>query len=305
MAVFPPQRLDESVVAQLVDVTTKLALGMGTLGLINVQCVVHRGRVLVIEVNPRASRTVPFLSKVTGVQMVDAAVGAMLGEALAARGWGTGLLPAPALVAVKAPVFSSRKLDQVDTVLGPEMTSTGEVIGLAPDLASALEKAFTASLGRLTRRGATLVSIADHDKSQGLPTVARLAELGFRIFATPGTAAMLEQAGITVTEVSKLHGGRPNVLDVIAGGQVGLVINTISGTAQDKMGPGIEDDGARRPFRDGYRIRQAAVQRGVPCLTCLETAAALVAALESGDGTEVEVATIQEHRQGSRPRVAR
>ena len=305
MAVFPPQRLDESVVAQLVDVTTKLALGMGTLGLINVQCVVHRGRVLVIEVNPRASRTVPFLSKVTGVQMVDAAVGAMLGEALAARGWGTGLLPAPALVAVKAPVFSSRKLDQVDTVLGPEMTSTGEVIGLAPDLASALEKAFTASLGRLTRRGATLVSIADHDKSQGLPTVARLAELGFRIFATPGTAAMLEQAGITVTEVSKLHGGRPNVLDVIAGGQVGLVINTISGTAQDKMGPGIEDDGARRPFRDGYRIRQAAVQRGVPCLTCLETAAALVAALESGGGTEVEVATIQEHRQGSSPRVAR
>jgi carbamoyl-phosphate synthase large subunit len=305
MAVFPPQRLEASVAAQLVDITTQLALGTGTLGLINVQYVVHRGRVLVIEVNPRASRTVPFLSKVTGVQMVDAAVGAMLGETLEARGQGTGLLPPPPLVAVKAPVFSARKLDQVDTVLGPEMTSTGEVIGVAPTLAAALEKAFWAALGQLPRRGGALVSIADQDKSEGLPIGARLAELGFRVFATPGTAAALGQAGISVTGVSKLHGGRPNVVDVIVGGQVGLVINTISGAAADKMEPGEGDDGARRPVRDGYRIRQAAVQWGIPCLTSLETAAALVTALESGDGAEVEVATIGEHRQGSRQRVAR
>ena len=300
MAVFPPQRLDHVVVSELVRITTQLALGTNTVGLINVQCVVHRGKVLVIEVNPRASRTVPFLSKVTGVAMVDAAVGAMLGETLRGRGLGVGLLPPPPLVAVKAPVFSARKLDEVDTVLGPEMTSTGEVIGVAPSLPAALEKAFWAALGALPRRGGALVSIADQDKSEGLPIAARLAELGFRLYATPGTAMALRQAGISVVEVGKLHAGRPNVLDVTVGGQVELVINTISGMATDEMDDNDGARGARRPVRDGYRIRQAAVQRGIPCLTSLETAAALVAALGGGEATEVEVATIDEHRAGSR-----
>jgi len=299
MAVFPPQRLEPTTTADLVRITTELALGTGTVGLINVQYVVHRGQVLVIEVNPRASRTVPFLSKVTGVPMVDTAVGAMLGETLQERGLAVGLLPPPALVAVKAPVFSARKLDQVDSVLGPEMTSTGEVIGVAPSLPEALEKAFWAALGTLPRRGGALVSIADQDKAEGLPIAARLAELGFRLYATPGTAAALRQAGISVAEVSKLHAGRPNVLDVTVAGQVELVINTISGTSTDEMEAGDGAPGARRPVRDGYRIRQAAVQRGIPCLTSLETAAALVAALESGGGGVVEVATIGEHREAS------
>jgi carbamoyl-phosphate synthase large subunit len=301
MAVFPPQRLGPQLMAELVAITTQLALGTNTLGLINVQYVVYRDKVLVIEVNPRASRTVPFLSKVTGVPMVDTAIGAMLGETLRQRGLTAGLLPAPPLVAVKAPVFSARKLDAVDTVLGPEMTSTGEVIGVAPSLPEALEKAFWAALGSLPRRGGALVSIADQDKAEGLPIAARLAELGFRIYATPGTAAALRQAGVSVVEVSKLHSGRPDVLDVTVGGQVGLVINTISGTATDEMEAEVGAGEARRPVRDGYRIRQAAVQRGIPCLTSLETAAALVAALGSGGEAQgVEVATIQEHRRGSR-----
>ncbi|MGA8207656.1 MAG: carbamoyl-phosphate synthase large subunit [Candidatus Dormiibacterota bacterium] len=304
MAVFPPQRLDPTAIADLVRITAELALGTSTVGLINVQYVVHRGQVLVIEVNPRASRTVPFLSKVTGVAMVDTAVGAMLGESLQSRHLAVGLLPPPPLVAVKAPVFSARKLDQVDSVLGPEMTSTGEVIGVAPSLPEALEKAFWAALGSLPRRGGALVSIADQDKAEGLPIAARLAELGFRLYATPGTAAALRQAGISVVEVSKLHSGRPNVLDVTVAGQVELVINTISGTGTDELEPDGEDWGGRRPVRDGYRIRQAAVQRGIPCLTSLETAAALVAALESGGGGVVEVATIGEHRQGSLRQVA-
>ncbi|MGB6771897.1 MAG: carbamoyl-phosphate synthase large subunit [Candidatus Dormiibacterota bacterium] len=304
MAVFPPQRLDPATIDDLVRVTTELALGTSTVGLINVQYVVHRGQVLVIEVNPRASRTVPFLSKVTGVAMVDTAVGAMLGESLRGRQLAVGLLPPPPLVAVKAPVFSARKLDQVDSVLGPEMTSTGEVIGVAPSLPEALEKAFWAALGTLPRRGGALVSIADQDKAEGLPIAARLAELGFRIYATPGTAAALRQAGISVVEVSKLHSGRPNVLDVTVAGQVELVINTISGTSTDEMEAEDGDWVARRPVRDGYRIRQAAVQRGIPCLTSLETAAALVAALESGGGGVVEVATIGEHRQASLRQVA-
>ncbi|EQD44861.1 carbamoyl-phosphate synthase large subunit, partial [mine drainage metagenome] len=135
MAVFPPHRLREEAVAELVETTTKLALETGTVGLINVQYVVHRGRVLVIEVNPRSSRTVPFLSKVTGVAMVDAAVRSMLGQSLRQQGLRPGLVPPPPLVAVKAPVFSSRKLNSVDTVLGPEMTSTGEVIGVDSTLA--------------------------------------------------------------------------------------------------------------------------------------------------------------------------
>ncbi len=184
------------------------------------------------------------------------------------------------------------------------MTSTGEVIGVAPELPAALEKAFLAALGSLPRRGGALVSIADQDKSEGLPIAARLAELGFRIYATPGTAAALRQAGITVVEVSKLHSGRPNVLDVTVAGQVELVINTISGTATDEMEADDGTRGARRPVRDGYRIRQAAVQRGIPCLTSLETAAALVAALGNGEDAVVEVATIDEHRQGSRRPVA-
>ena len=304
MAVFPPQRLDQSVIADLVAITTQLALGTNTLGLINVQYVVHRGLVLVIEVNPRASRTVPFLSKVTGVALVDTAVGAMLGETLRGRGLEVGLRPSPPLVAVKAPVFSARKLDEVDTVLGPEMTSTGEVIGVARALPAALEKAFLAALGSLPRRGGALVSIADQDKPDGLPIAARLAELGFTIYATPGTAAALRQAGISVVEVSKLHAGRPNVLDVTVAGQVALVINTISGQPSSEMEETSGTIGTRRPVRDGYRIRQAAVQRGIPCLTSLETAAALVAALGSGEEAVIEVATIDEHRRGTLQAVA-
>jgi carbamoyl-phosphate synthase large subunit len=231
--------------------------------------------------------------------MVDTAVGAMLGETLLGRGLAVGLLPPPPLVAVKAPVFSARKLDEVDTVLGPEMTSTGEVIGVARALPAALEKAFWAALGSLPRRGGALVSIADQDKPDGLPIAARLAELGFSIYATPGTAAALRQAGISVVEVSKLHAGRPNVLDVTVAGQVALVINTISGVPSSEMGDDSGTTGTRRPVRDSYRIRQAAVQRGIPCLTSLETAAALVSALGSGEEAVIEVATIDEHRRGT------
>ena len=297
MAVFPPQRLQPEVIAQLADITRRLALRTGTVGLINVQYVVHRGRVLVIEVNPRSSRTVPFLSKVTGVPMVAAAVGAMLGHPLESQGLTLGLNQPPALVAVKAPVFSSRKLDLVDTVLGPEMTSTGEVIGCDTTLPAALEKAFEAALGHLPTHGSALVSIADQDKPEGLAVAARLAELGFHLYATSGTAAALRQAGVTVAEVQKLHAGHPDVVDVTVGGQVNLVINTISRVATDEMGTMDGQIGARRPVRDGFRIRQAAVQRGIPCLTSLDTAAALVRALENArQGLVPETRTIDEYR---------
>ena len=300
MAVFPPQRLEPDVIAQLTDITRRLALRTGTVGLINVQYVIHRGRVLVIEVNPRSSRTVPFLSKVTGVPMVAAAVRAMLGQSLATQGLTLGLNKPPSLVAVKAPVFSSRKLDLVDTVLGPEMTSTGEVIGLDRTLPAALEKAFEAALGQLPARGGALVSIADQDKPEGLAVAERLAELGFHLYATVGTTTALRQAGVSVVEVHKLHAGHPDVIDVTVGGQVNLVINTISRVTTDEMAEADGSAAVRRPVRDGFRIRQAAVQRGIPCLTSMDTAAALVRALEnSRRGLVPETRTIDEHRDAA------
>ncbi|MGH7748203.1 MAG: ATP-grasp domain-containing protein, partial [Candidatus Dormibacteria bacterium] len=182
MAVYPAA-LDAEVRDQIVDATTRMALALGVRGLCNVQYVVHRGRVHVIEVNPRASRTVPFLSKVTGVPMVELAVRVMLGESLAACGWEGGVVPERPLVAVKAPVFSMVKLTAVDSVLSPEMKSTGEVMGIDVDLGAALEKAFLATLGALPTGGGALCSIADADKPEALPVLAQLSGLGFTLYA--------------------------------------------------------------------------------------------------------------------------
>jgi carbamoyl-phosphate synthase large subunit len=180
------------------------------------------------------------------------------------------------------------------------MTSTGEVIGLDRTLPAALEKAFEAALGQLPARGGALVSIADQDKPEGLAVAARLAELGFHLYATVGTATALRQAGVSVVEVHKLHAGHPDVIDVTVGGQVNLVINTISRVTTDEMAEADGSAAARRPVRDGFRIRQAAVQRGIPCLTSMDTAAALVRALEnSRRGLVPETRTIDEHRDAA------
>jgi len=251
------------------------------------QCVVHRGRVYVLEVNPRSSRTVPFLSKVTGVPMVALATRVMLGERLQELGYQTGLVPALPLVAVKAPVFSMGKLPAVDSYLGPEMKSTGEAIGIARDLSHALRKAFLAA-GVSVRPGAgALLTIADADKPELLPITSRLVQLGYRLLATEGTALALRAAGFSPRVVSKIGGERPTVLDVITGGEVDLVINTLSGSRVGSDGLPV--------MRDGFEIRRAAVERRIPCFTSLDTAAALVESAVSADG-ELEVRTIQEWR---------
>ncbi len=299
MAVVPPQRLAPAVLERIVTTTRQLALRTGARGLLNIQFVIQRGRVLVLEVNPRASRTVPFLSKVTGVPMVELATKVLLGSTLEALGWADGLVAPPPQVAVKAPVFSMRKLDWVDSLLGPEMKSTGEVIGIGRDLAEALEKAATAAFGELPRAGGALISIADRDKPELLPVAARLAELGFTCYATPNTRLALREAGVSARLVHKLGAGRPSVVDCIEAGEVALVINTISRTLTDEPGP----DGAatrRRPVRDGYRIRQAAVQRGIPCLTSIDTASALVTAISRlAQGHPITVMTLSEYRAGT------
>jgi carbamoyl-phosphate synthase large subunit len=282
-AVYPAQHLNEVEIAQLVDYTKRIALRLGAIGMLNIQYVLHRNRIYVIEVNPRSSRTVPFLSKVTAVPMVPVAMQVMLGSRLADLGYPDGLWPVSGAIAVKAPVFSMSKLLEVDSHLGPEMKSTGEVMGIDSELAPAMFKAFLGSLDKLPRSGNALCTIADADKAEALPIVARLVEMGFEVHATPGTARALQAAGISVNEVAKINEGNPNVLDLIQSGMIDLVINTISSAEVPVpvAGPAGAQQEGEFPvaIRDGFEIRRAAVERRIPCLTSLDTAAALVESL--------------------------
>src|SRR5207237_106228 len=226
-AVYPAPGLEPWEAQDVVDYTVRIARHLQLRGLVNVQYVVHRGGVYVLEVNPRASRTVPMLSKVTGVPMVKLATRVMLGERLANMGWESGLVPPRPLVAVKAPVFSMSKLASVDSYLGPEMKSTGEVMGVDRTLPAALRKAFVAA-GITLRGGSALLTIADNDKAEMLPIVSRLVQLGYGIVATEGTARSLMAAGFSPRLVGKIGEEGPTVLDAIYAGEVDLVINTMS-----------------------------------------------------------------------------
>ena len=290
-AVYPAPGLEPSEEAAVVDYTMRIARHLGLRGLVNVQYVVHRGRVFVLEVNPRASRTVPMLTKVTGVPMVRLATRVMLGERLADLGWSSGLVPARPLVAVKAPVFSMSKLSAVDSYLGPEMKSTGEVMGVDRTLAAALRKAFQAAGMAVRPGGGVLLTIADADKPEMFPIVSRLTQLGYRIQATSGTARALRQAGFSPGVVGKIGEAGPTVIDVISDGRVDLVINTMTGISEE-MQPG------RPVIKDGFEIRRAAVERRIPCLTSLDTAAALVESAWYSNGS-LEVRTITEWREGA------
>jgi carbamoyl-phosphate synthase large subunit len=271
-AVYPGVHLDPSEVDVLVEYTTRIALAMGAVGLINIQFVTHRGRIYVLEVNPRASRTVPFLSKVTGVPMVPVATNVLLGRSLREQGYQGGLWPRQPLVAVKAPVFSMSKLRGAEVHLGPEMKSTGEAMGIDRSFAPALYKALLAAGLALPPRCGVLVSLADQDKAAAMDIVETLVRMGHRIYATEGTAAAIERHGLPVQMVPKRIGqGSPNVLDVILDGTVRAVINT----------PGRDD----HTVQDGFKIRRAAVERGIPCITSLDTARAVVQAASTGGDT--------------------
>jgi carbamoyl-phosphate synthase large subunit len=298
-AVYPAQGLEKSELDDVVDYTVRIARHLRLRGLVNVQYVVHRGKVHVLEVNPRASRTVPFISKVTGVPMVDMATKVMLGQKLVDMGWKTGLVPPRDLVAVKAPVFSMNKLPAVDSYLGPEMKSTGEAIGIGRTLSEALRKAFSASGVHVKRGGSVLLTIANVDKPEIFPIVSRLVEMGCRLVATEGTAKALQHAGFSPRVVAKIGDAGPTVLDVITNGEVDLVINTMSNIYADSAEAG------GPVFKDGFEIRRAAVERRIPCLTSLDTAAALVESEagapqigKDGGPPELEVRTIVEWRQG-------
>jgi carbamoyl-phosphate synthase large subunit len=275
-AVYPGIRLFPAEIETIVDYTTRIAIAIGARGLINIQYVIHGGRLYVLEVNPRSSRTVPFMSKVTGVPMVRLATNIMLGKTLAEQGFSGGLWPRQPLVAVKAPVFSMAKLRGVEVNLGPEMKSTGEVMGVDRNFDSAFYKALVAAGLSLPPRGSILISLADEDKADSLEMINSLVRQGYKLYATEGTAAMIERAGMPVQMVTKRIGrGKPDVVDVILLGVVDGVINT----------PGPAD----KEFLDGLEIRRAAVERGVPCITSIDTARAMVAAMERA----TEVYTVQ------------
>ena len=270
-AVYPPQHLYPTERELIVEYTTRIGLALGVRGLMNVQYVVHEGRVYVIEVNPRSSRTVPFIAKATGVPLIALATNVMLGRSLAEQGYPGGLWPESPLVAVKAPVFSHAKLRGVEVGLGPEMKSTGEVMGIDRAFAPAFYKALLAAGMGLPSKGALLLSLADDDKPEAAEMIETLERLGYRLYATEGTAAFIERAWMPVQLVTKRIGqGRPDVLDVIRDGTVHAVINT--------PGP------ATKEVQHGFQIRRAAVERGIPCITSIDTAKAMVESLAHAGG---------------------
>lgn len=267
MTVVPPQTLTESEQAQIRDYALRLAKALRVCGLVNMQFVVQDGAVYVIEVNPRASRTVPYLSKVTHVPMVSLAVAAQVGIPLSHEAMNQA--HPIEKIAVKAPVFSSLKLKQVEVALGPEMRSTGEVMGIDRTYAAALYKAMVAVGIRIPRRGRVLLTLADKDKAEGVALARAFQEKGFQLCATQGTASALQEAGLEVQVVPKIGQGKPDLLDYITEKRVQLLINTPSPD--------------RRAEQQGLLIRRAAVETGIPCLTALDTAWALLYALEAGE----------------------
>ena len=272
MAVYPPQTLSPRVVKQIEDYAIRVALELKVRGLMNIQYVIDGDQAYIIEVNPRASRTVPYLSKITGVPMVALATRVMMGEKLKDLGYSSGLYPEPRQVAVKAPVFSFQKLTMVDTDLGPEMKSTGEIMGVDNNFPRALYKAMVASgydiplPGNPRGHGALLTTLADHNKEEGAPIIKGFAELGYKVFATEGTAATLARHGVECEIVRKIREDEPNLMNLLREQKVDMLINT--------------PERQRTPERDGLKIRRAAVENGVPCLTSLDTAAALLTALQ-------------------------
>jgi len=284
-AVYPAQNLSGDEKREIVELTRRIAASLPVKGLLNIQFIVEGGRVWVLEVNPRASRTVPFLTKVTGVPLVRVAVAIGLGSTLAAEGYarGDGLWPEDSLVAVKAPVFSMAKLLEVDTFLGPEMKSTGEVMGIDRAFAPALWKSLVAAGMAPMPGGKVLVTVGDKDKPDAAPIIEALHWLGYEIVATSGTAALAERLGVEVTTIPKLAEGDRAILDLIRSGQCAAVINTPTQ--------------GRTVDRDGFLIRRAAVEARVPCLTSMDTALAVVTALRASART-FDVAPLAEYRAG-------
>ncbi len=265
IAVYPAWKIEDHMIRKIIDCSRRLAVSLNTRGLVNIQYLIYQNELYVIEVNPRSSRTIPYISKVTGVPMVDLATRTMLGEKLADLGYGTGLYPSSPYVAVKVPVFSFEKLTNVDTNLGPEMKSTGEVLGLANTLDEALFKGLLAAGYRMRKKGGVFFTVRNSDKKEIGDVARKFADLGFKLYATKGTAAEIEAEGLPVDLVYKIHESDNNPLTLLESGAVDYIVST---SAKGRI-----------PTRDSVKIRRKAVERSIPCLTSIDTANAIADSL--------------------------
>lgn len=267
IAVYPAWNVSDSLIERIIECSKKLAISLNTKGLVNIQYIAYNDEIYVIEVNPRSSRTIPYISKVTGVPMVDLATRCMLGEKLKDMGYGTGLYRNSPYVAVKVPVFSFEKLIGVDNHLGPEMKSTGEVLAVSSSLEESLYKGLTAAGYKLDEKGGVLITVRNSDKNEIPQTAKMFYDLGFEIYATKGTSKVLTEHGIQNEVVDKIHESNNNTLTLIESGKIAYVISTSSK--------------GRIPTRDSVKIRRKTVERNIPCLTSLDTANAVASSIRS------------------------
>jgi len=268
ITIYPSQNISKEIKEKILDYTKRISLALNVIGMVNIQFIEYENELYIIEVNPRSSRTVPYISKVTGVPVIDIATRVMLGESLKDIGYGTDLYKEAELIAVKVPVFSTEKLPMVEVSLGPEMRSTGEVLGVGKTLEEALYKGFLAAGIKIPKgNGTILATIKPYDQEEFLPIAKAFADYGYRFIATEGTAKLLEKANIPVSEVKKISEGVPNILDIIRSGMIDMVINT----------PTKGNDSRR----DGFRIRRAAIEASVDLFTSLDTVKALLKVMDS------------------------
>ena len=281
ISVYPALHIEQRHLEKVIEYTEKIAKELNIIGILNIQFIICQGAVYIIEVNPRSSRTVPYISKVTNLPMIDLATQVILGKKLKTLGYGTGLYQKSKYVCVKMPIFSFEKIKNADTFLGPEMKSTGEVLGVAKRLPEALLKAFIASGVNISKNGNILITVRDKDKQEMLPIAQKFYLKGFGIYATSGTAKFLENNGLHVTKIEKLWEGQNSIIDLIENGKINFVINTPT--------KGKESN------RDGFKIRRMAVECKIPCFTSLDTVNALYEAIaEETAEKDLEIVDITE-----------
>jgi hypothetical protein len=281
ISVYPAQTISDTVREKIVDYTRKLALALHVKGMINIQFIASGEDVYVIEVNPRSSRTVPYISKVTGIPIVSLAARVICGHTLKELGYTPGLQPAGEYIAVKMPVFSFEKIRGADISLGPEMKSTGECLGIAKTFNEALYKAFEGAGVKLPKHKKMIMTVRDEDKEEVVEIARRFEAVGYKIFATTGTAKVLNENGVKAYRVKKLEQESPNILDLLLAHEIDLVIDTPAQGAEHS--------------KDGFVIRRNAIETGVNVLTSLDTAKALALSLENRakELTLIDIATVK------------
>jgi len=278
ISVYPTKTVSVSLKKKIVEYTKQLSMALHIKGLINIQFIVYDNDLYVIEVNPRSSRTIPFISKVTDIPMVELATRAILGEKIKDLGYGVGIVPDKNITAVKVPVFSFEKLPDVEISLGPEMKSTGEVLGIARDDAEAFIKGLLGSGLKIPKEGAVLMTVANIDKQELIPIAESFQKLGFKIFATSGTAHLLNSHYIAANVVGKINQKSPNLLDLMMSGVITFVINTPTK--------------GRIPAREGFKIRRKAIEHSIPCFTSLDTARMFARSMQQMKDTNYDLKPI-------------